>query len=181
MQRIDRYELISRLPRGGNAGVYVATPEGESEVVVLKILCDGPATERWRRVLQEVRVVRELGDFPGVLPILDDGIHEDRRKRPRAWYPCPKADRADHVLAGAALEEIVTAVASYADSAGRPSSCAPVGERQGSRLGDLPAARPVRDVGRECAPFGRCQVAVDAGADASREEVSVVAPEHGVP
>jgi serine/threonine protein kinase len=119
MERIGRYQLVSALPRGGNADVYVAVREGQTEKVVVKVLRDGPGTERWRRFVQEIRVVRGLGEFPGVLPIFEDGVHEDPKKGNRAWYAMPFAARADEALADARLDEIVTAVASYAETLSR--------------------------------------------------------------
>lgn len=119
MKRIGPYQTQGALPGGGNADVYLAVRDDSSEQVVVKVLRSGPRSEPWRRFVKEVEVVQGLGEFPGVLPILDAGVPVQPESGDRAWYAMPLANRADEVLASSPLEEVVAAVASYADTLAR--------------------------------------------------------------
>jgi Protein kinase domain len=112
--RLGSYELIRKLPRGGNADVFVAVREGSTEEVAIKRLRAKPQSEPWRRFVQEVKVVQSLGSFPGVLPIVDAHVPADARPEDQAWYAMPVAERADEALKGAGLEGVVAAVATFA-------------------------------------------------------------------
>jgi hypothetical protein len=112
------YELIAKLPGGGNADVFVGAREGSSEVAIKQLRAE-PGSEPWRRFVQEVRVVEALGDFAGVLPILESYVPDDPQVDDRAWYAMPRAERADAALGGAGLESVVGAVASFADTLAR--------------------------------------------------------------
>lgn len=112
------YELVTKLPGGGNADVFVGVRPGSPEVAV-KRLRAGPGSEPWRRFVQEVKVVQGLGDFAGVLPILESHIPEDAQADDQAWYAMPIAERADAALADAGLEDVVRAVASFANTLSR--------------------------------------------------------------
>ena len=111
---LGQYELLRKLPNGGNADVFVAVADGSDREVALKRLRAEPGSEPWRRFAQEVHVVERLGAFPGILPILHSGVPDDPQPDQRAWYSMPLAERVDHVLRGAPLEDVVRAVAAYA-------------------------------------------------------------------
>jgi hypothetical protein len=65
--------------------------------------------------VQEVRVVEALGEFPGVLPIIQSHVPDDPQEDDRPWYAMPIAERADVALSGAALQAVVGAVARFAN------------------------------------------------------------------
>lgn len=117
--RLGHYELLRRLPDGGNADVFVAVADGSDREVAVKRLRAKPGSEPWRRFAQEVRVVERLGDFPGILPILHSGVPDDPHPDDRAWYAMPLAERVDGVLGGAPPEDVVRAVAAYAEMLSR--------------------------------------------------------------
>lgn len=116
LERLGQYELLRKLPNGGNADVFVAVADGDNREVALKRLRAKPGSEPWRRFAQEVRVVEELGEFPGILPIIHSGIPSEPKPDDRAWYSMPLAERVDEVLRGSPLEEVVRAVAAYAET-----------------------------------------------------------------
>jgi hypothetical protein len=117
--RIGPYRIVRALPSGGNADVYIGVEDDQSEEVAVKVLRGRPGTERWQRFVREVTVVRDLGTFDGVLPILKAGIPDEPAKGDQAWYAMPLAVRADEALSDASLEEIVSAVASFAETLSR--------------------------------------------------------------
>ncbi len=114
--RVGQYELLRKLPHGGNADVFVAVADGSGREMALKRLRAKPGSEPWRRFAQEVRVVAQLDTFPGILPIVDSGVPEDPQPDDRAWYSMPLAERVDEVLRGAPLEDVVRAMAAYAET-----------------------------------------------------------------
>src|SRR6187551_3550622 len=83
--RVGQYELLRKLPHGGNADVFVAVADDSDYEVALKCLRSKPGSEPWRRFVQEVQVVTQLGAFPGILPILHSGIADDPKPEDRAW------------------------------------------------------------------------------------------------
>ena len=114
--RVGQYELLRKLPHGGNADVFVAVADGSDREMALKRLRAKPGSEPWRRFAQEVRVVAQLDTFPGILPIVDSGVPDNPQPDDHAWYSMPLAKRVDEVLRGARLEDVVRAMAAYAET-----------------------------------------------------------------
>jgi serine/threonine protein kinase len=68
-QQIGRYELVQLLGRGGNADVWKARDQNGSPMA-LKLLCKlDVSSEPYKRFTREVAELRQLGAFPGVLPL----------------------------------------------------------------------------------------------------------------
>lgn len=89
-----------------------------SEEAALKILTSvASGAERYNRFVQEVRVLRRVGNLPGILPLLDASLPESPTRNNPAWLAMPVA-----VPIRAALEspagprEVVEAVASIANT-----------------------------------------------------------------
>lgn len=61
--RLGPYELIDKLPSGGNADVFVGAREGSSDVAIKRLRAPS-GSEPWRRFVQEIRVVGALGVRP---------------------------------------------------------------------------------------------------------------------
>jgi serine/threonine protein kinase len=73
---IGPWTLHEKLGVGGNATVWRASHK-DGEVVTLKLINTTKAQhEPYRRFIQEVQFLQKLGDFPGVLPLLDAHLPE---------------------------------------------------------------------------------------------------------
>jgi serine/threonine protein kinase len=89
--QIDDWTLIAPLGEGGNGKVWRATRAGLGECA-LKVL-SRKGGDRWQRFRDEVTVMQQLGDHPGVLKLLASQLpHPGSRER--AWLATPVAERA---------------------------------------------------------------------------------------
>jgi protein kinase-like protein len=110
--RIDGWTLDSLLGQGGNAEVWRAR-HGEFGDCALKVL-SRKGGDRWQRFRDEVAIMRELGEHPGVLPLLAARLPESSSREP-AWLATPVAEKATDVLASdTPLAGVVDAVRDYA-------------------------------------------------------------------
>jgi Protein tyrosine and serine/threonine kinase len=75
--------------------------------------------EPYRRFVQEIEFLRSLGDFLGVLPLLDAHLPERPSSADRAWLSMPVAKPIAVALADAPLETIVVALAEIAATLAR--------------------------------------------------------------
>jgi hypothetical protein len=109
---IDDWRLISPLGRGGNGEVWRAEHPHWGEVA-LKLLSSKKGDRR-QRFSDEIAVLRELGDHPGVLPLIAAKLPDDTSKE-RAWLAAPVAEEVAEALgAESALVEVVQAIHAYA-------------------------------------------------------------------
>jgi serine/threonine protein kinase len=68
---IGPWTVQEKLGSGGNASVWRASHDG-GDVVALKVISTTKAQrESYRRFVQEIQFLQSIGDFPGVLPLLD--------------------------------------------------------------------------------------------------------------
>jgi hypothetical protein len=112
-----KWELISQAGRGGNAWVWRALNGRSGVEAAVKILKTRKVNrEPFKRFRREVEVLGELGERPGVLPILDEHLPEELASRDRAWFVMPLATRLDQALKNSELFEIVTAFAEIAET-----------------------------------------------------------------
>jgi serine/threonine protein kinase len=109
--RIDDWTLVSPLGKGGNGEVWVAT-HAELGERALKVL-SSKGGDRWQRFSDEVTIMQELGDHPGVLQLIAAELPE-AGARERAWLATPVAERAVDALADMPLTDVVAAVREYA-------------------------------------------------------------------
>ncbi|MDP2305168.1 MAG: serine/threonine-protein kinase [Pseudomonadota bacterium] len=72
-----RYQLLALLGTGTAGSVYRANDLASGQAVAVKILVGG-SPQRDARLEREGRVLRELG-IPGVVRLLDEGVHDGRR------------------------------------------------------------------------------------------------------
>jgi Protein kinase domain len=117
---IGPWTLGERLGVGGNATVWRASRDGGGEEVALKLINTTKTQhEPYRRFVQEIEFLRELGDFPGVLPLLDAHLPPRPSRADRAWLAMPIATPIANALAEAPLETIVVALAEIAETMAR--------------------------------------------------------------
>lgn len=112
--------LGEKLGEGGNAVVFKATSDEYPEPVALKILKSRkPGGEPYRRFAAEVRVLGDIGDFKGVLPLLAADLPEDLAAGARPWLAMPLAESIRVALAEAPLDAVIQAMADVADTLSR--------------------------------------------------------------
>ncbi len=113
---VGPWTLEQKLGDGGNADVWEASRDGETRALKLLRKFKG---EPYERFLREVRTQLECADDPGVLPIVDSHLPDAPSSVDRPWYSMPICETADSALVEAGLEEVVSAVASIAETLGR--------------------------------------------------------------
>jgi serine/threonine protein kinase len=113
---VGRWTLTDPLGTGANAEVWRAEDGGGNEAAV-KILHRRDATsEPYRRFANEVRVLQELGDHEGVLPLVDSNLPEAPSRDEPAWLATPVARTIREALVDADVQEAVLAVDRYAST-----------------------------------------------------------------
>jgi serine/threonine protein kinase len=108
-----------KLGAGGNATVWRASRDGGEDVALKVINTTRTQREPYRRFVQEIEFLRGLGDFPGVLPLLDAHLPQRPSGTDRAWLAMPIATPIANALAEAPLETIVGALAEIAETLAR--------------------------------------------------------------
>ncbi len=113
---IGPWTLHEKLGAGGNATVWRAAREA-SDAVALKVIHATKAQrEPYRRFVREIEFLRSLGDFPGVLPLLDAYLPERPARGDRPWLAMPIAAPIADALADAPIEIVVGALAEIAST-----------------------------------------------------------------
>lgn len=93
--------LRKHLGSGGNGEVWGA--ERNSQNVALKILKEaGSHSEPYKRFVTEIRVLRDLGPRPDILPLLDSHLPAYPSRNDPAWLTMPIATVVRDVLPGEA-------------------------------------------------------------------------------
>jgi serine/threonine protein kinase len=97
--------------------------DAEGRRVAIKILrARGVRTEPYQRFRREVQELRRLGDFSGVLPLLDSHIPERPSQKERAWLVMPVAEPIRHALGDdPRIDVVVEAVATVAETLDEPA------------------------------------------------------------
>ena len=120
LRRVGPWELLDELGHGGNSTVYRARVAAQGELLALKVLDTHKIqSERYARFVQEVRVLEDLRDFPGVLPLRDAELPERPSRRSPAWLAMPIATPLDQALSGASVGNVVSAIRSIAETLSR--------------------------------------------------------------
>src|SRR6266508_2780501 len=100
------WTLHEKLGSGGNATVWRATRTRGEEAALKVINTTKAQREPYRRFVQEIEFLRSLGDFPGVLTLLDATCRSGRaapsargwrcrsRRRSRVRSPTPPSRRS---------------------------------------------------------------------------------------
>ncbi|MGZ8474880.1 MAG: serine/threonine protein kinase [Candidatus Limnocylindria bacterium] len=85
--------------------------------MALKVLrTKNAASEPYQRFRQEVAALRALGDHPGILPVIDANLPERPSSKHPAWLAMPLAYPIRQVLEDAPLADVVSAVATIAET-----------------------------------------------------------------
>lgn len=80
---IGPWTLGELLGEGGNAEVFRATDSSGREVALKVITARSAERERYKRFVQEITVLRNLGDVAGILPVIDAYLPEKPTKADR--------------------------------------------------------------------------------------------------
>jgi len=116
---IGPWTIKGKLGEGGNAVVYVAERPGEPEVALKVLNATNVHREPYRRFIQEIGTLTKLGDFPGILPLIDSRLPELPSKDDPAWLAMPRANLITGALEGHSLEAVVGAVREIAHTLAR--------------------------------------------------------------
>src|SRR6266545_2618214 len=116
---IGPWTLCEKLGVGGNATVWRASRDSGEDVALKVINATKTQREPYRRFVQEIEFLRGLGDFPGVLPLLDAHLPQRPSSADRAWLAMPVATPIANALAEVPLETIVAALAEIAETLAR--------------------------------------------------------------
>jgi len=127
---IPGWQLEEELGVGGNGTVWRACREDGSGPFALKVIkSSNIATEPYRRFVQEIEVLRRLGDFAGVLPLIDAHLPEQASKADRPWLAMPVATPMAASLNEQSLETAVMAMQAVADTLARLQADHDIGHR----------------------------------------------------
>src|SRR5437773_1108380 len=113
--KVDRWTLLRPLGHGGSGEVWVASDDTGAEVA-LKVLHSRRYAGRFR---DEIRLYRQLGARPGILPLIDAHFPDDGEQRSvgKAWLAMAIGTPvADHLGPTHSLAAVVEAVKTYAET-----------------------------------------------------------------
>jgi hypothetical protein len=119
-RQLGPWRIGEKLGNGGNAKVYRVAHAETGEVRALKeINARHVEREPYQRFITEIRTLRELGEYPGVLPVVDDHIPEQPTPRDQPWLVMPAAEPIRAFLRDAELADVVAAIAEIAGTLAR--------------------------------------------------------------
>jgi serine/threonine protein kinase len=111
------WRLIEELGRGGNGTVWRAEHVDSGQSAALKEVNTRKADrEPYRRFVTEIETLRGLGEFPGVLPLLDAHVPAEPKAKDRPWFVMPIATPLAEALAEADYGRLVGAFAAIAET-----------------------------------------------------------------
>lgn len=111
--QVGPWTCLEQIGTGGNATVWRAARDGGSEVALKVLDAKKRDSERYQRFVQEVDVLRSLGDVDGVLRVIEAYLPEPGVKE-QPWLAMPVATPIKEALDGASLDSVVEAVATIA-------------------------------------------------------------------
>lgn len=114
-RQLGPWQLDTELGRGGNGTVWKVEHVDSGQVAALKEIHTRKVDrEPYRRFVTEIQTLRELGEFPGVLSLIDAHIPDAPGAKEKPWLVMPIAAPLSEALAGADHSSVVRAVASVA-------------------------------------------------------------------
>ena len=129
-RQLGPWRLLDRLGRGGNAQVWRVEHVDSGELAALKeINARRVDREPYQRFITEIETLRGLGDYPGVLPLIDDHVPKHPSEADGPWLVMPIAQPIRTALAEADLPAVVRAVQRIADTLARLQSEHGLGHR----------------------------------------------------
>jgi serine/threonine protein kinase len=116
MQRqIGQWQLGEKLGEGRNGKVYrVEHMETGASAALKAINARKVSKEPYQRFIVEIKTLRQLGDYPGILPVIDDHIPDAPTESDQPWLVMPIARPLRDALADADLPAIVAAIGEIA-------------------------------------------------------------------
>jgi serine/threonine protein kinase len=151
---IGPWTIKGKLGEGGNAVVYAAERAGEPNVALKVLSTTNVHREPYRRFVQEIATLTKLGEFPGILPLIDSRLPKLPSKNDPAWLAMPRANLITGALEGQSLETVVAAVREIANTLARLAREHGLGHRdvKPQNLYDRDGAWLIGDFGLVAAP-----------------------------
>lgn len=116
-QKVGNWSLVEWLGTGGNAEVWKALHNDGTEAALKILFSRNPNAEPYKRFKAEIELLRSLGSWPGVLPIIDASLPDKPERREPAWLAMPLAVPLRIALASASgLPSVVEAIATIAET-----------------------------------------------------------------
>jgi protein kinase-like protein len=116
-RRLGPWLLGERLGQGGNGRVWRAHhAESGDEAALKEIFARKVDREPYQRFIAEIETLRRLGDFPGVLPLLDAHVPERPSPEDQPWLVMPVAEPLSEGLMSAEYPELIGALAAIAET-----------------------------------------------------------------
>lgn len=116
-RQVGPWTLHDKIGEGGNAIVWEATRVADDERRALKLIkAKKTEKEPYRRFVREIETLRSLGDYAGVLPVIDAYLPESPAKTDQPWLAMPIATPLSTALVDAPLDTVVEAVAQIAET-----------------------------------------------------------------
>jgi serine/threonine protein kinase len=112
------WALGEEIGHGPNSRVFQAERDGNSAVVKVSTV-KKQTSERYRRFVREIEAMKTLADDPGVMALIEAGIPEGSGEGEYPWYAMPEGVPLDRLLKDANLEQVVSALASIAETLSR--------------------------------------------------------------
>lgn len=117
-RRIGPWEIGEKIDAGGNATVWKAVHFQSGRRAAIKLLkAKRRDSEPFRRFVREIETLAELGEFDGVLPVLDFNLPAGDQEQP--WLAMPVATPIREALTNQPLERVVEALRAVADTLAR--------------------------------------------------------------
>lgn len=115
--RIGRYTLVAPLGSGGNAEVWRARAEDQSDFALKILRQRNPESEPYRRLVSEIEALKRIGELQGVLPMLDHSLPTHPSREQPAWISLPIASPIqDELQKSGGLSRVVECVHTIAST-----------------------------------------------------------------
>jgi Protein kinase domain len=119
-KELGPWRIAEMLGRGGNARVYRATnTETHEEGALKEINARKVNREPYQRFVHEITTLRQLGEYPGILRLIDAHIPEKPSVDDQPWLVMPVANPLGEALSEIDLPGVVRAIADIADTLAR--------------------------------------------------------------
>jgi len=111
------WKLKDELGRGGNGTVWrVEHVDSGVNAALKEIFARKVDREPYKRFVTEIETLQALGEFPGVLPLVDSHVPSDPKAKDQPWLVMPIAAPLSKALADQDIKVLVDAVASIAET-----------------------------------------------------------------
>lgn len=116
-QQRGPWRIGEKLGEGRNGKVYrVEHVETGASAALKAINARKVSKEPYQRFIVEIETLRQLGDYPGILPVIDDHIPDAPSESDQPWLVMPIATPLRDALADADLATIVASIGEIANT-----------------------------------------------------------------